>query len=74
MVVDIARLLDKMLSAAEALTVLIKTDDALKKIFSGKVNYNPLKWEISQWNTTNHPQISKLRTEPIIIEVLNKYN
>lgn len=74
MVVDIARLLDKMLSAAEALTVLIKTDDALKKIFSGKVNYNPLKWELTQWNTTNHPQISKLRTEPIIIEVLNKYN
>ncbi len=73
MVVDIARLLDKMLSAAEALAELIKTDDALKKIFSGKVNYNPLKWELTQWNTTNHPQISKLRTEPIIIEVLNKY-
>ncbi len=74
MVVDIARLLDKTLSAAKALTELIKSDEALKKIFSGKVNYNPLKWEIMQWKTIDHPQISKLRNEPKIVEIINKYD
>ena len=74
LITDIARLLDKMLSSAKALTELIKTDDALKKFFSGKVNYNPLKWEISQWKTTDHPQISKLRNEPNIVEIINKYD
>ncbi len=74
MITDIARLLDKMLNVAEKLTDLIKTNDALKKIFSGKVNYDPLKWELTQWRTIKHPQISKLRNEPKIIEILNKYD
>ena len=72
MISDITRLLDKMLSAAKKLTVFIKTDEALKKIFSEKVNCDPLKWELTQWRTTNHPQISKIRGEAEIIEVLNK--
>lgn len=74
MVENIARLLDKMLSVAEALTEYIKNDEALKKIYSGKINYNPLKYELNMWKTTDHPQISKLRNETKIIEILNKYS
>lgn len=70
---DIARLLDKMLCAAKALTEFIKTDDALKKVFSEKAQNNLLKWEITQWKTSEHPQISKLKNEPIILKVLKKY-
>lgn len=74
MVDDIARLLDKMLSSASVLTELIKSDDSLKKVFSGKINHNPLKYELNVWQTTDHPQISKLRNEPKIIEILNKHS
>ena len=58
-------------SAAKALTEFIKIDETLKKIFSGKVNCDPLKWELSQWRTTNHPQISKIRNETEIIDVFS---
>ena len=71
---DIARLLDKFLSAAKAETEIIKTDTVLRDgAMAPYKTENVLAYHINNWRTSSHWSLARLRNEPCIRAVLDKY-